>query len=374
MGEAHRLHSTWAEVDLGVVKHNIRFFLNLSKTEVMAIVKANAYGHGAVQVARAALEAGASWCGVARTNEALELRQAGLNCPVLILGYTPEGQYSEMIAEQVSLTVWNLDQVKSISAAAGKLKKEASVHINVDTGMHRLGAEPSNALALIQASARLSNIRIAGLFTHFARADEAAPAANDAQEEIFQDLLAKVDAEQIRIPMVHAANSAASLTRPSVHFNCLRIGIAMYGLHPSADCPLPPEIKPALKWTSALSQVKTLPAGSGVSYGHQYRTSRRERIGTVPVGYADGFRRVTGNFVLVGGQKVPVVGRVTMDQIMVQLDEAPDAKAGDEVVLLGEQGGAQMTAEEIAGRWGTINYEVTSGISGRVPRLYRSND
>jgi len=364
------MHSTWVSVDLGTIKNNISYVLNRSKVQVMAIVKANAYGHGAVPVAQAALEAGASWCGVARVSEALELRQAGLDCPILILGYTPKARYGEMIAHQVSMTIWDLRQVEEISATASKLGKGAKLHIDVDTGMSRLGVEPDQVVALLESIAHLPNIQIEGLFTHFARADEADPAPTDLQEELFQGLMKKLRSAGIHIPLIHVANSAAILTRPGIYFDCVRLGIAMYGLHPSSECPLPPDFRPALAWKSVLSQVKTLPPGKGISYGHEYMTTREERIGTVPVGYADGFRRVPGNRVLVAGHKVPVVGRVTMDQIMVQLDAVPDAQEGDEVILIGAQGESSITAEEIAGRWGTINYEVTSGIAHRVTRIY----
>jgi alanine racemase len=370
MDKEQGMHSTWVVVDLGAIKTNIRYFLDHSGAQVMAIVKANAYGHGAVPVARAALEAGATWCGVARVNEALELRRAGLDCPILILGYTPEARYDEVISNQVSMTVWDTGQVENISAAASQINQEARLHLKVDTGMSRLGMNPDGVIDLFQEIIRFPNIRIEGLFTHFACADEADPSPTDGQEELFHELLAELDVAGIHISLIHAANSAASLTRPRSYFNCVRIGIAMYGLHPSAECPLPPVFRPALTWKSVLSQVKTLPSGRGISYGHEYITSGEERIGTIPVGYADGFRRVPGNQVLIGGREVPVVGRVTMDQIMVQLDAVPAAYAGDEVVLLGAQGGNSITAEEIAGRWGTINYEVTSGIAHRVPRVY----
>ena len=338
MDEELGLHSTWVRVELGAIKNNVRNILERSQTQVMAIVKANAYGHGAVPVAQAALQAGATWCGVARVNEALELRQAGLDCPILILGYTPEDRYEEMITHRVSMTIWDIGQVESISAAASQIGQEARLHLKVDTGMSRLGVSPRDVIGLLQEMARLPNIRIEGLFTHFARADEADPGPTDAQEKLFHELLAKLKTANIQIPLIHAANSAASLTRPNDYFNCVRLGIAMYGLHPSSDCPLPKNFRPALTWKSVLSQVKTLPAGRGISYGHEYITSGEEHIGTVPVGYADGFRRVPGNQVLVGEHKVPVVGRVTMDQIMVQLDAVPDAKMGDEVVVLGVQG------------------------------------
>jgi len=364
------LHSTWAEVDLGAIRANVRYFLEHTGTQVMVIVKANAYGHGAVPVARAALEAGATWCGVARVNEALELRQAGIDCPILILGYTPQNRLQEMVAERVSMTTWDLDQIQAISAAASQISQTARVHLKVDSGMSRLGISPADAPSLLESAAQLPHLQIEGLFTHFARADEDDPSPSDQQEALFHGLLDTLEAARIRVPLVHAANSAASLTRPSVHFNCVRVGIAMYGLHPSAECPLPSSFRPALTWKSVIAQIKTLPPGRGVSYGHTYTTSRRERIGTIPVGYADGFRRTAGNQVLVRGQLVPVVGRVTMDQIMVQLDTVPEAREGDEVIVIGEQDGNRITAEQVAARWNTINYEVTSGIAHRVPRVY----
>ena len=370
MTEERGRHSTWVTVDLEAIKDNVRYFVDRSKVQVMAIVKANAYGHGAIPVARAALEAGASWCGVARVNEAMELRQAGLDCPILLMGYTPEARYEEMIQQRVSMAVWDIRQIENISRVASQINQEARLHLKADTGMSRLGANPAEIIDLFRAIGNLPNIHMEGLFTHFARADEADSTPTDTQEELFHELVSKLNAAGIQIELLHAANSAASLTRPGADFNCVRVGIAMYGLHPSSQCPLPPVFRPALAWKSVLSQVKTLPQGRGISYGHEYITLRKERIGTVPVGYADGFRRVPGNQVLVEGRKVPVVGRVTMDQIMVQLDSVPDASADDEVMLLGAQGEERITAEEIAGRWATINYEVTSGISHRVPRIY----
>jgi alanine racemase len=370
MNEKQGMHSTWVTVNLDAIKRNIRYILDHSKVQVMAIVKANAYGHGAVPVAQAALDAGATWCGVARVNEALELRQAGLDCPILMLGYTPEARYGEMVKHRISMTAWNVKQVENISVVASQTDQEAKLHLKVDTGMSRLGLEPGKGIELIETISHFPNVQLEGLFTHFARADEADPTPTDSQEGLFQALVEKLNATGTHVTLIHAANSAASLTRPSAYFNCVRLGIAMYGLHPSSECLLPPGFRPALTWNSVLSQVKALPSGKGISYGHEYVTTKEERIGTVPVGYADGFRRVPGNHVLIGGRKVPVVGRVTMDQIMVQLDAVPDAKEGDEVVLLGKQNGNNISAEEIAGQWNTNNYEVVSGISRRVPRIY----
>jgi alanine racemase len=212
--------------------------------------------------------------------------------------------------------------------------------------------------------------RLEGLFTHFARADEADRTTTDQQLKTFNQVVDGLQQAGLRPPLVHAANSAATLSLARSHFDLVRLGIAMYGLHPSAHCRLPDGFRPALSWRAQLSQVKLLPPVRGVSYGHAYVTQAEERIGTVPVGYADGFRRLAGNQALVRGLRVPVVGRVCMDQSMLQLDAVPGAREGEEVVLLGHQLGEAIHAEELAERWGTINYEVTCGIGRRVPRLY----
>lgn len=364
------LYSTWAEIDLGAISDNIRHCCKRTGTQIMAVVKANAYGHGLAPIAQESMRSGASWLGMARPDETLELRRAGLNGPILLLGYTPPGQYAEVIANRVSLTVWDFEQIRAASAAATTVGEPARIHIKVDSGMSRLGVQTEDALELIRAASTTSNIILEGVFTHFAKADEADPAPTDIQEHRFHELLQALDAAGLRPPLIHASNSAAGLTRPSASFNLVRAGIAIYGMHPSAECQLPPEFRPALAWKATLSQVKSLPPGRGVSYGHVYTTQGTERIGTVTVGYADGYRRVPGNWVLVGGCRVPVIGRVSMDQIMVQLDAVPQARAGDEIVLIGAQGEERITTEEVAECWGTINYEVTCGIAARVYRLY----
>jgi alanine racemase len=216
-----------------------------------------------------------------------------------------------------------------------------------------------------------SGVHFEGLFTHYARSDEADPGPTDDQERRFQEVMRALEAVGLLPPVVHAANSAAALNRPNFAYHLVRAGIAMYGLHPSSDCPLPDTFRPALSWKAVLSYVKTLPPGRGVSYGHEYITRGYERIGTVPVGYADGFRRQRNHIVLVGGQRVGVVSRVCMDQIMLLLDGAPQAQSGDEVILIGSQGQECIPAEEVALRWGTNNYEVVCGIGARVPRVYR---
>jgi alanine racemase len=266
--------------------------------------------------------------------------------------------------------VWDEAQIQDASDAAEGVGKPAHLHLKVDTGMSRLGSTPQRAgrlAGLIKASPTLV---YEGLFTHFARADEVDPAPTEQQVSRLLPMLEGLERDDLRPPLVHAANSATTITRKNLHFDMVRAGIAIYGLHPSPDCPTPSSFRPAMTWKTQLSQVKILPPGRGLSYGHIYTTSAEERIGTLPVGYADGFRRTSGNQALVGGKRVPVVGRVCMDQCLVQLDEVPDAAPGDEVVLIGAQGEAVITAEDVAEIWGTINYEVTCGVGRRVPRLY----
>lgn len=363
-------YSTWVEIDLEAIRNNIQWFLDNTGVQVMAVVKANAYGHGIIPVTNAALQAGASWCGVARIEEALELRAAGLECPILIMGYTPVGRMKEAVAQQISMAVWDTNQLDLATAAAQEIGKSARLHLKVDTGMSRLGIQPEEAFTFAQRMVNTSGVTLEGLFTHYARADEADASPTDLQEGIFLKVVEQLNNAGIRPAFVHVGNSAASLKRPSAHFNLLRAGIAIYGLYPSGECPLPVTFCPAMTWKAVLSQVKVLPPGRGVSYGHVYTTRTNERIGTVSVGYADGMRRILGNQVLIRGRRVPVVGRVCMDYIMVQLDEVPEAKVGDEVVLIGSQGEARLSAEDVAASWGTINYEVTCAIGPRVPRVY----
>jgi alanine racemase len=275
-----------------------------------------------------------------------------------------------MVAAGVSLTVWSAEQIQAIAEIAAQLKIPAKLHLKVDTGMSRLGVQLPGAVELARSIRIHPNLNFEGIFTHFARADESDPEPTEFQLEGFRSLVESLEKLDLRPAVVHSANSAAGLAFPRSWFDLIRAGIAMYGLQPSEARPLPRAFRPALSWKSVLSMVKTLPPGRGVSYGHVYRTDHEERIGTVPVGYADGFRRVEGNRVLVAGKEVPIVGRVTMDQIMLQLDSVPNAQVGDEVVLIGVQGDAGISAEQVARRWGTINYEVTSGISRRVPRIY----
>lgn len=362
--------ATWAEVDLACITANTRHLVHLAAVPVMAVLKADGYGHGAMPVAMAALRGGATWCGVARSEEAVDLRRRGLDCPILLLGWAPNGLLPELVASSVSLTVWSAAQAEEIAAAARLVGQAARVHLKVDTGMTRLGVEPQEAIELARRIRETEGLELEAVFTHFACADDPASPVNEAQETLFRQVVSALSAAGLRPALIHAANSAATLHRPSSRFDLVRLGIALYGIAPSATCSVPSEIRPALTWKSVLTQVKRVPAGRGVSYGHHYTTTRDERIGAVAVGYGDGYRRVDGNVVLVGGRRVPVIGRVCMDQLLVQLDAVPEVNMGDEAVLIGTQGKEHLRAEDVAAIWGTLSYEVVCGITDRVPRRY----
>ena len=362
--------ATWVEIDLSAIEGNARALVATTDAQLMAVVKANGYGHGAVETARAAAQGGASWFGVARPDEALELRHSAIKEPILVLSPVPAGSLDKLIRQDVSITVGDRDQINAAASAAQSQGMRARVHLELDTGMSRIGARPEEAVSLGRELSNLDSVSFEGVFTHFARADELDVRPAREQLERFNGALAELEAADLRPPLAHAANSAATLALPEAQLDMVRVGIALYGLQPSKDQPLPAEFLPALQWKSRLTRVRDLPAGTGVSYGHDYVTKTKERIGTFPVGYADGLRRTRGNQVLVGSRQVPVVGRVCMDLSMMRLDPVPGAEVGDEVVLIGSQGDTTITADQVADRWDTINHEVTCGISRRVPRLF----
>jgi len=362
-------YATWAEIDLGALRANLRQFAR-RQAAVMAVVKANAYGHGAVPVARAALEAGAFWCGVARLEEALELRRAGLACPILILGAVPGSGFASAIAEGISLSVWTVDQIAAAQSAAQQAGRGARLHLKLDSGMHRLGAAPEEVLPLARRIHDAEDLELEGMFSHLACASDADPAPSIAQHEIFLRVLTGLSSAGLRPTWCHLSNSAAARRWPEMDHDLVRIGLGLYGMQPADALELGEGLLPVLQWKARIGQVKTVTAGEGIGYGQVYAPQDTERIATVSVGYGDGFRRWPGATVLIGGRRSEVVGRVSMDQITVRLDPAVDARPGDEVVLIGEQAEARVRAEDLAAVWGTINYEVTCGISPRVKRVY----
>jgi alanine racemase len=257
-----------------------------------------------------------------------------------------------------------------VEKAAKSTGKAARVHLLVDSGMGRLGCLPEESLSLAKTAHKSRWMQLEGLFSHLARADEKDPTTTNQQLNVFNRVIQDLESQRLLPEFIHLANSAGSLVHPNTHFNLVRPGISIYGLPPSPDVKLPEGIKPILSWKSVLASVKELPPNHGVSYGHLYITTKRELIGVIPLGYADGLRRTPGNQVIINGVKTPVIGQVCMDQCMVQLEGIPNPKVGDEVVLIGKQGNEEITADHIAQSWNTINYEVTCGIGSRVPRTY----
>lgn len=336
----------------------------------MPVVKANAYGHGLEKVASCFESAGAEWLGVARIEEGLQLREAGIKARILVLGYTSPLRVAHAIKEEITLTAYDFSVVEAYAAQAKNLKEKLNVHAKIETGMGRLGIQPENAKKFITFIEKDPYLHLEGIFTHFACADEPEKPYTDQQLDLFNQIIDDLEAEGIKPEILHASNSAGTLIYPKARFNMVRVGIALYGLPPSHEVALPEGVKPPLSWRTRLISIKTLPPNHGVSYGFKYFTSKEERIGVIAVGYGDGLRRRSGNQVLIRGKKVDIVGNVCMDQCMVQLDELLDAQIGDEVILIGEQGQTSITATGIADDWGTINYEVICGLAARMPRNY----
>lgn len=372
--ELVRLRPTWAEIDLNAIQHNVKALRQMAGgAELMAVVKADGYGHGAVPVAQAALEAGATWLGVATLEEGVELRKAGLTAPILILGYIPPAQADTVVLYDLRATVFHLDLARALAQWGRALMRSVPVHVKIDTGMARVGVQPGAAVDFAGELAKLPQIELEGVFTHMAVADDPTNPFTAEQLARFQDVLTHLRDAGFTPKIRHAANSASILAHPGTHFDLVRAGIALYGQPPDPAVTWPAELRPALTWKTRISFLKTVSPGTSVSYGRTYRAAGSERIASLPVGYADGYSRHLSNRgeVLIGGQRCPIVGRVCMDQTMVRVPEGVEANVGDEAVLIGRQGDQEITASEMAGMIGTINYEITCAVSKRVPRVYR---
>jgi len=367
---------TWVEIDLSAIANNTRRLRSLvgPGVRILASLKADAYGHGALKVARTVLHNGASMLGVATVSEAAPLREAGINAPILVFGYVPAWQMREAVRLGLTITLYAVESAQALSRAACALGQTVKVHVKVDTGMGRLGIraeQVSEVLELLHEIIDLPGLELEGIFTHFATADMQDQAHARVQLTRFQNVLQVIGEKHIRPGVVHAANSAAIFSLPEAHFDMVRPGIALYGLDPSPEVRLPAGFRPALSFKTQVAQVKVVPEGECISYGCTYITERATRIAILPVGYADGFRRAPTNWgsVLIHGQEAPLLGRVCMDQSIVDVTHIPQVRVGDEVVLIGRQGEAVLTAEQVAQRLGTINYEVVSEILARVPRV-----
>ncbi|MCK8824751.1 alanine racemase [Fuchsiella alkaliacetigena] len=373
--QGQTLRPAWAEIDLAKIEHNILQFKKrlAADTLLMAVVKANAYGHGAVEVTKTALAAGVDKLAVAILDEALELKEAGFDEEaILILGWTPAEAAGELIKQGFAQTIYDYDNAQALSRQAVELDKELKVHVKVDTGMSRIGVQPAEAVDFIKAIHKLPKLVVEGVFTHFALADEKDKSFTYQQFNSFKNVLTELAAAGLEIPIKHCANSAACLDLPETQLDMVRLGISIYGLFPSAQVEQELDLKPALSLKAKIAQLKEVPAGTGISYGHTYTTSAPSKIATIPLGYDDGYSRLlsSNSEVLVNGQRAPVVGRVCMDQFMVDVSEVGEVQVAQEVVLIGKQGSERITVEEIAARIGTINYEVVCMLSSRVPRVY----
>jgi alanine racemase len=375
------LRPAWVEVDLGAVTANVALIRDVvAPAGVCAIVKADGYGHGALAVAAAAVAGGASRLGVALAEEGHQLREAGIDAPIVVLSEPPHEAMSLVAEDNLTAAIYTEDGLAALLDVLTSSRDPGfgplAVHIKVDTGMHRVGASPDRAVALARMIAAAPQLHLEGLFTHLAVADEPSHPFTSEQLARFRRVVSALAVEGVRPPLLHAGNSAAALAHPSSRYQMVRPGIAVYGLAPAPcmrDDPVVQLLQPALSFKAEVSYAKTVPPGEGLSYGLRYHLAEASVIATVPVGYADGVpRRLSevGGEVLIGGRRYPVAGSVTMDQILVDCGPEVDVRAGDEVVLIGQQGDEEITAWEWAERLGTIAYEVTCALSPRLPRIY----
>lgn len=376
MGSIYRVY---AGIDLDALKYNVEG-IKRCKAEsamLMGVIKANAYGHGAKVFAHELDRMGFDWFAVATVDEGIELRRDGIEQPILVLGYSCEAQYPDMVKWEITPTIYSLDMAKAFDAAAAKAGKVASIHIKIDTGMSRIGFLPGEeSLDEIEKIHELRHLRIQGMFTHFACADMKDKTHVGHQIEKFHQMIDGVRRREIPVEIFHCSNSASIMELPSEHMNLVRAGIILYGLYPSNEMEekrLP--LKPVMSLYSHVVHVKEVPEGVTVGYGATYVTGRPTRIATVPVGYADGYPRSLSNraSVLIHGRRAPIIGRVCMDQFMVDVTDMPQVSVGDVVTLIGQDGEETLSVEEISEMAGSFNYEFVCDVSRRVPRVYMKN-
>lgn len=376
---------TWAEIDLNAVAHNVEVIRRRigEATKLCCVIKADAYGHGAVRMAKEYQALGADWLALSNIEEALQLRRAGISLPLLVLGYTPPEAAALLAQHNVSQCVYSLDYARALSENAVKSGVSVKMHVKVDTGMSRLGFcfqdlnRDAAAEAEIAEACALPGLISEGIFTHFAVADGGVEGAVFTMRQFgcFKELLEGLTRRGIHFSVRHAANSGAVLDYPMSHLDMVRAGVILYGLEPSDAVQHPDDLQPAMRLRTVISHIKEIPEGADVSYGRTYTTSRRTRIATVPIGYADGYSRHFSNRgeMLVHGVRCPILGKVCMDQCMLDISEVPEARVGDTVTVFGREGDAQITLGELAELLDTIHYEIICGISKRVTRVYMKN-
>ena len=360
----------WAEIDLKSIENNLRGIKkHISAPRMLAVVKANAYGHGAIEVSKIAIECGASYLGVAAFDEAIQLRNAGFSTPILILGLVPPECSKDLVEYGITSTVCDLPMAVELSKNAVKLGKRAKIHLKLETGMGRIGADVENIGILASAISSLPGIYLEGVFSHFADADNADKKFTAEQLRRFEAALEEIRRYKVEIPIKHIAESAAIMEIPEAHFDMVRSGIITYGLMPSAQVKRKIDLKTAFKLCSRIAWLKKVSEGTSIGYGRDFIARRNSIIATLPIGYADGYLRAygRGGFVEIHGKKAPIAGRVCMDQTMIDVTDIPNVQIGDEVILFGSE---NITIDDIANHVGTINYEIPCLISNRIPRIY----
>lgn len=371
------LGRVWLEIDLDAVTHNVKTIRRIAgkNSEIMAVVKANAYGHDAIEISRVALESGVTRLGVGALEEGIILRQAGIKAPILLLGLAPEDQVDSLLFYDLVPTICDLQTVKALSQAAGKYKKIARVHIKIDTGMRRLGIKSEEALDFIKRVKKMNNIEVEGLYTHFAAAEED-KSYTELQFAQYKRVVDELEKEGIHIPLKHMANSAAILDLPYTHLDMVRPGITIYGLFPLTHTKRTIKLKPVAKFKTKIIFIKKVGGNESIGYGRAYTTTKETTVATLPVGYADGYPRLLSRRgeVLVRGFRVPIIGRICMDLCMIDVTDIPEVQVGDEVVLWGKQEGEKISVEEVAEKTGTINYEIICmADKPRVPKVFIKN-
>ena len=366
----------WAEIDLDGVAQNMREFRRIlpPQTEMMAVVKADAYGHGAARVAQAALQSGAAWLAVALVEEGICLRRRGISAPILLLGVSAPGTERAVFAHDLRPAICSVESARRFSECGAMTGQPVRFHLKLDTGMGRIGVRLDELPAFLDAVRRMPALEMEGVFTHFAKADETDKTSARLQMRRFDDGWRMIQQAGFAPRLRGLANSAGAMELPASHADMARIGISLYGLYPSAEVnPATARLTPVMRWKTRIAHLKTLPAGEAVSYGGMFVTQRPTVVATLPVGYADGFRRrlwKLGWTVLIRGQRAPIIGRVCMDMCMADATDIPGAAVGDEVVLIGTQGNETISADEMAAALDTINYEITCLVGKRVPRVF----
>ena len=366
----------WAEIDLDCVAHNLHEFQRILKpnAELMAVVKADAYGHGALQVARTALEAGASWLAVALPEEGLLLRRQEITAPLLLLGGSAPGTENAVIANELCPNIFTIESAQRFAECAKAQGKSLPFYLKLDTGMGRIGVRPDQLLEFLEALKAFPQLELQGVFSHFSKADETDKSYSQKQIDCFQEGLRQIHEAGFQPKYRVLSNSAGTMELPDTHFDMVRIGISLYGLYPSDEVDRSTvQLKPVMQWKTRITYLKTLPPGEAVSYGGKFITQRQTKVATLPIGYADGFRRRLWTKewqVLVRGQRAPIIGKICMDMCMLDVTDIDGVDIGDEVVLLGRQGNEMIHTDDMAAALDTINYEITCLVGKRVPRVY----